>query len=458
MFNIYKTILKYFLYSYILSIYIYPALIRYVHFPKLPTLMFEILSIMVWGLYILMTAATAKSRKTYKFLNIYKIFFSFIILIIIISSVLNHDGWFLVFKSVIGYYFPYIIVFILVSDSGFSEKEQMNLLKFLFALIILQIPFTVFQYVHFHYPSADNNNGTIASQMFGGTGIISVLESFLIALAIAHLLFKGFSIKYFLLAILTFVPPIVGGAKFGFVSLPLAIIGTTASFAFLYKKVPIKKYINMFLFFAVFGVILLFMIVVVIPQTKYAKFLELDVLKNSSAVEQYDKGAGKSHSRLEAYGILLNDYFISNVDYAVGLGPGTITKSQSVDTQASISFIVGRPDTIMVMASLGFTGLLFFLLVFFLPIYFIKNFIEYEKNMIFQIFACAFIPITFITFIAMFYCPTWNSQIGLFYWIMLGVFVSRYKLYYDALKVINYSFKKSNINLIHTGEYTRNAK
>ncbi len=250
----------------------YPGLIRYLHLPEIPTLMFEILSCPF--IYRLFTGyfRSGKSRKSYKFFNTYIYFFFGLITLVGVSSVLNQDSWFLVIKSMLSYYFPFIIVFILVADAEFSEKEQMNLLKFLFVLIVLQIPFTVFQYIHFHYPTADSNNGTISSELYGGTGILAVLEAFMMSFAVAQFLFKGFRLNYFLLAVFTFIPPVVGGARFGFIAIPFSIFMTILSFSFLYRKVPLKKYINMIAVFIVFGAVFLFIVVAIIPQTKYASF------------------------------------------------------------------------------------------------------------------------------------------------------------------------------------------
>ncbi len=142
----------------------------------------------------------------------------------------------------------------------------------------------------------------------------------------------------------------------------------------------------------------------------------------------------------------MNNYFTNGVDYTVGLGPSSITQSQSADSKAGLSFIVGLPDTVMIMASLGVLGLFLFLLVFFMPAIFIKKYINYEGNIFFQILACSIIPISAVSFIAMFYCPTWNSQIGLFYWILLGILASRYKVYYEVKETVSLVLKGNYLN------------
>jgi len=408
--------------------------------------MFEILLFVLFMFSILISAAKDKPRTSFNFFTFYKYLFVVIFFLILISSFINHNSVVLVVKSILGYYFPYIILFLLIVEADFSEKEQLNLLKFLLAIILFQIPFTAYQYIFLHYASADSNNGTVSYGIEGGTGIIAVLESFLISFAIAQILFKKINFKYITLAILTFIPPIVGGARFGFISLPLAIIITVASFSFLYKKVPIKKYINLLGIVSLFFILMIFIIVVVIPQTKYADYLNLNILTNQSEALQYDKGAGK-YSRFQYYGMLLTDYFTNEADYAIGLGPGSITQSQSADTQTGLSFIIGRPDSLMVMASLGFIGLFLFLGVFLIALFFVKRYVEYEQNITFQIFACTLIPISSIVIISMFYCPTWGSQIGLFYWIILGLLVSRYKLYFTIKENFNYTVLKNKINL-----------
>ena len=442
----YKSFIKVLLYAYISSKFLYPFCERYFHLPELPPLMLELLFVLAYLVIGSHAIITGKKESTNKYLIIYKSFFSILLLLLIVSSILNNNNWFLVGKSLLTFFFPFIIITLVIIKVDFTEKEQMNLLKFIFFLIILQIPVSVFQYVVFHPVTADSNNGTISNGPLGGTGIIAVLESFLLSYSVANLLYKGFNIKYLLLAILAFVPPVVGGARFGFIVSPVSLVITFFTFLYLYKKVAFKVVVNMSIVSILFLILISVTIIFIIPQTKYARFLDFDVILNAHKAEKYDKADG-AESRFGAYPKLLNQYFTNDVNLAIGFGPGAIVQSKSVDkSKATLNFVVNLPDTVIVLASLGVIGIIFILFILLFPIIFIKSYINLEQNLEMHIYACAFVPISVATFMTMFYCETWNTQIGLVYWIMLAIFLTRYKVFST---VKNFSFNEAGKNKIN---------
>ncbi len=438
----YKSFIKILLYTYISSKFLYPFFVRYFHLPDLPPLMLELLFTAAYLLISSYDIITGKHDSTNKYLILYRTLFFILLLLTVASSILNNNNWFLVGKSYLTFFFPFILITLVIIKADFSEKEQMNILKFVFFLIILQIPVTLFQYVVFHPVTADSNNGTISYGALGGTGIIAVLESFLLSYSIANLLYKGFNIKYFLLAVLTFIPPVVGGARFGFIISPVCLIITFLTFLYLYKKVSYKVVVKMSVVGIVFIALISATIIFIIPQTKYARFLDFDVILNAHKAEQYDR-SDHAQSRFDSYPKLFNDYFTNDVNLAVGFGPGSVVQSKSVDmSKAVLNFVVNLPDAVIVLASLGILGFALITFIILFPIIFIKSYVNLEQNLEMHIYACAFIPVSIATFMAMFYCETWSTQIGLVYWIMLGVFLSRYKVF-AAVK---------NIDFIKSGE------
>lgn len=433
----YKSIIKVLLYTYISSKFLYPFFVRYFHLPELPPLILEISFVALYVAISSYTIITGKKSPSNKYLNLYKIFFFILLILMVASSILNNNNWFLVGKSFLIFFFPFILISLVIIKADFTEKEQMNLLKFVFFLIILQIPVTLFQYFVFHPVTADSNNGTISFGVLGGTGIIAVLESFLLSYAVANLLYKGFKLKYLLLAFLTFIPPVVGGARFGFIVSPIALIITFITFLYLYRKVSFKVIAKMSVVGILFVTLIAVTIIFIIPQTKYARFLDFDVILNTHKAEQYDK-SDHGESRLFAYPKLLNNYFTNDVKLAVGFGPGSVVQSQSVDnSKATLNFVVNLPDAVIVLASLGVIGFTFVMFLILFPVIFIKSYVNLEQNLEMHIYACAFVPISVATFLSMFYCETWSTQIGLVYWILLGVFLSRYKVF-SAVKNIKY--------------------
>lgn len=451
----YKSIVKALIYAYISSKFLYPFFVRYFHLPELPPLMMELLLALVLLIISSYTIITGQRDHTNKFLIIYKLLFTVFLVLLLVSAVLNNNNWFLVGKSFLTFFFPFIIITLVIIKTDFSEKEQMNLLRFLFFLIILQIPVTLFQYVVFHPVTADSNNGTIAFGALGGTGVIAVLESFLLSYSVANLLYKGFNIKYLILALLTFIPPVVGGARFGFIVSPVAMIVTFFTFLILYKKVAFKVIVNMaavgFLFITTLAVVIIF----IIPQTKYARFLDFDVILNAHKAEQYDRSDGEE-SRFDAYPKLLDQYFNNDVNFAIGFGPGAFVQSQSVDmSKAVLNFVVNLPDAVIVLASLGVGGFVFVMLLLLFPVFFIKSYVNYEQNIEMHIYACTLVPVSVATFMAMFYCETWSTQIGLVYWIMLGIFLARYKVFAAIKNLTILKKAEGNLNIasIQTESY-----
>ncbi len=427
-----KSYIKYLLYLYIISKFVYPFLVRYFHFPALPSLMLEIAFIIFFMIINAYSIITNKRDYSPKYLAIYKLFFTILLLLFLASAVINNNNWFLVFKSSLAFFFPFILVTLVIIKSDFTEKEQLNLLKFVFFLIVLQIPVTLFQYIVFHPLTADSNNGTLSYGPLGGTGIIAVLESFLLAYCIANLLYKGFNLKYVVIAGLTFIPPVVGGARFGFIASPVALILTLLTFLYLYKKVAPSVIIKMTVIGILFLSVLAITIIFIIPHTRYTRFLNFDVILNSKKAEQYDdsdKGAG----RFVAYPILFDQYFTNDVNTALGFGPGSVVESKTAGTsQAALNFVVNLPDAVVVLASLGIAGIAFMFVILLFPVIFIKEYVNLEQNIEMHIYASIFVPMSVITCMALFYCPTWNTQIGLVYFITLAVFLSRYKVFAAA--------------------------
>lgn len=446
-----KSYIKFLLYSYISSKFVYPFFVRYFYFPKLPSLMLEIIFAILFIVLISYWIITNKKDYSPKYLAIYKSFFIILLLLFLASAVINNNNWFLVFKSSLSFFFPFILVTLVIIKTNFTEKEQMNLLKFIFFLIILQIPVSLFQYIVFHPLTADSNNGTLSYGALGGTGIIAVLESFLLAYCIASLLYKGFKVKYAVLAALTFVPPVVGGARFGFIASPIALIVTLLTFLYLYKKVAPSVKVKMSAIGILFISVLAITIVFIIPHTRYTRFLNFDVILNMKKAEHYDnsdKGAG----RFVAYPKLLDEYFTNDVNAAIGFGPGSVVESQTAGTsKAALNFVVNLPDAVIVLASLGVVGIFFIFFILLFPIIFIKGYVNLEQNIDMHIYACAFVPISIVTSMAMFYCETWNTQIGLVYFILLAVFLSRYKVFAVAkyFHIGNAGLKKIGLSKVN---------
>jgi hypothetical protein len=120
--------------------------------------------------------------------------------------VLNSTNWFIITKSIIEYYFPYLFLFLSITQIDLSEKEQGRLIKLCYFLIFLQIPVGLIQYFGGDYSGADMISGTIAdSDETGGTGINAVLGGFLFSVCMSRIVTRGRTLGYVVLSLLTFV-------------------------------------------------------------------------------------------------------------------------------------------------------------------------------------------------------------------------------------------------------------
>lgn len=170
----------------------YPFFIRYFGFPYINS--FYVNSAF-FGLFIY-------SRLLYPVLNPagvrpatrvskYGIMFFALSVLVVLSGFLNSTNWFIILKSIIEYYFPYLFLFLFISGLQLSEKEQEQLIKLCYFLVLLQIPVVLMQYFGEGYSTADSISVTISDKDLGGTGVNGVLGAFLFSLCIVQNLNRG---------------------------------------------------------------------------------------------------------------------------------------------------------------------------------------------------------------------------------------------------------------------------
>ncbi|HEY0090475.1 MAG TPA: hypothetical protein VGB37_16615, partial [Candidatus Lokiarchaeia archaeon] len=145
------------------------------------------------------------NRKLIRGSNIDKILL-IIVILGIVSALING---FTIVNILLGFrvYFKFIIVFYIIINTNFSEKTYKNLIIFLLAMILFQVPIALWQFfiLHLLYDSA---TGSIR-----GAGIICVLSISMICLLWSLYLYYKSSIKYIILSILLFILPVLGEAK-----------------------------------------------------------------------------------------------------------------------------------------------------------------------------------------------------------------------------------------------------
>ena len=420
---------KLLIYILISVIYIYPFCIRYFGFPELPPLATQMMILLLFVETYFTSFLNNKSfistdRKIRKYL-LYIILF---LLTTFITAFINYNNVILVIKSLLEFGLIGLLLFLAIIEIDLSEKNQEQILKFIYSLLVLQIPVTAFQYFIMGYRDPDSISGTISSTEVGGTGIVAFLMSFLIAYGISQILIKGLSLVRILMVVSSFIPALLGGARIGLILLPLTILINVISFFIFYRSDKIKKITKAILVSAIVTVVISVLITEVVPNLKDSKYLSLDQINTTEKFENYDKGAGR-YSRLQGYNLLFKGIFKNNLNIFLGMGNQAITKSSTANVEtANLDFVNYMPDALMFLASNGIVGLLLIISIILIGIPSLKSYLKIESLRFFEILALSLIPVTLNIIFSLFYTSTWNSQIGFTYWIILAILFHRFSI------------------------------
>lgn len=444
----YRSFVKAFIYLFVFYKLVYPAFVRYFGLPVLPTLISELLILLSLLITVLLLLVSDKKLLTTKKLNVHYYAIGLLLLLIIVSAINNNDNMFLILKSLLGFYMPALLLYFLIMEINLSEKEQVNILKYLFGIILIQIPITLYQAIVINPSNLDSNSGTMSYAELGGTGILSILEAFLVSIFLIAFLYKKFNYKYLLLAVMVLIPAVVGGSRFGLIIIPFVVLISVISFVFYNKETVKKKILQFTLSATIIITIFIAILVLIVPNTKYAHFLNLDIFTSMSSITEYDESAGE-YSRMRGYHILFDNYFNSTEDYLIGRGPGSISSSETAGaTKSQMALVINLPDAVQIIASLGLSGLALIILIILFPLMIIRQHIRMESNHFFKIVSIAIPSIAVLVVLSLFYAPSWNSQIGIVYWLIIGVISDRYRVFERTLEITSdLSYQRTNLRL-----------
>jgi hypothetical protein len=429
--------------------FLYPFFFRYFGIPPQPPSMIQL---GILGMFIITFFRAILENKNFINSDVklkrYKYFILIYLFIAIISSILNYNNMILMAKVFLDFSFINLILFLTIMELDLNEKNQKNIIKFIYVLIFLQIPVSALQYILFHYPSADYNSGTISfAGKNDGTSIVAILITFFLSFIISSMLIKGFTIKRLLLTISTFIPPIVGGCRLGIVLLPITILLTVLSYFMFYGRLELVRFIRITLLSGIIICLALIAIIFIAPQTRFGKeYLNLDVISSPSKIAKYESGDAK-FGRVAGYNELFNNVFQNNITMVLGMGSDVIAESKFVDVSSpKLLFLARLEDSIRLIGTTGLLGLIMVLVIILSSIPLLKNYIKVETSDFMKIVACSLIPSTLIFICAIFYTSAWATQIGLCYWIILGILYQRYSVLsrgYEKLSRYYLSFMAS---------------
>ena len=431
--------------------FLFPFCVRYLGFTRLPTATTELV---ILGMFLITFINKYYENNNYNNsdsrLKYYRYFILSFLLISLISSILNQNNMFLVGKVFLDFSFIYLILFFTILELDINEKNQNKIINFIYFLIFLQIPISIYQYLFCNYPLADDNSGTISftNKLGGGTGVVGILMIFLLSFIISKILIQGFTLKRLFLAILTFIPPIVGGCRFALILLPITILLTVLSYYFFFSHFEIIKFIKITIVSGIFVSLAVIFIVIIAPQTKFGKSdANLDIVSSPDKIAKYESGDPK-FGRVAGYNKLFGNVFENNTNLLLGMGSGVIAQSKLEDIdKPKFIFISRLEDSIRLLGTTGLLGLFIALAIVFLSIPTLKNYIKVENSEFMNVVACSFFPSTIIFIMAIFYTSAWNSQIGFSYWAILGILYQRYAVLskgYEKLSRYYLSFMSSS--------------
>jgi hypothetical protein len=369
--------------------------------------------------------------------------------IAVVSAVLNYSNFLLVAKVFLNFSFINLILFVTILEMDLNEKNQKNIIKFIFALIFIQIPVSAGQYLFFHYPSADWNSGTISFVgKFDGTGIVAILMIFLLSFMISQILIQGFTVKRAFLVILTFIPTIAGGSKLGLILLPVIIVLNVFSHSIFYASFDLMRFIRISFVSGIIICVAILVIIFIVPQTRFGKeFLNLDSVSSPDKVVKYESSDPR-FGRIAGYNELFNNIFKNNVTMFFGMGSDVIAESKFAGvSRPKLIFLSRLEDSIRLMGTIGLLGIIMVAVLILSGVPTLKKYIKLETSDFMIVVANSFIPSTIIFLGAVFYTSAWATQIGMSYWIILGILYQRYSVLskgYDKLSGYYMSFMASS--------------
>lgn len=407
----------------------YPFFVRYFGFPYINELY---VGSILFGFFIyswLMGPFLAQSRvQSSKVVSKYKIMFLALFAFVIFSSLFNYNNLFVIIKAVIVYYFQYIVLFLIITRIKLNKKEEENLIKLCYALIILQIPVALMQYFFGGYSTADSISGTISSNELGGTGINGVLGAFLFSACMSRIAITKVTLGPLVLGLLAFVPSIFGGSRFGIILMLVVVIVLIISLIWVGDAQGLKGIARSVVIIFIFTVVVYSVFVYLVPKNKFFEFIDFNSLTSRQEVLEYDSDPGSQ--RIFGYEILNKFVFKDWIDVLFGLGSGAMVGSIAVGSKSNkifeTYFPVGATDGVYFILTIGAIGLMLVIIILFYGVVWVKKYLQIETCLFMRMNGYAFTFLTIACILSIPYTQVWSSQIGLTYWVLAGVLVNRY--------------------------------
>ncbi len=407
----------------LIVMFLNPFLVRYFKFPEISNLYTNMAIFVFWFLASVVRHPAGAERST-----LHSTYVLFFLVVVVLSAAINRSNWLVTAKVIVEEYLPYMLIFLLIVSTRFEQKEEEQLINLCYALILLQVPVALGQYLLGGYTTLDSNSGTLSSADLGGTNLTTVLAAFLTARYILKMVLDRVRARYLMLVIGTCIPMVVGGARYGFVVIPLAVVASILTPYFLRWRAGSKRLLK--LVFVAFALLITLLVAVtyVIPRSPMlSQFLSFDVFLNPESMLVYDSSGARGAGRMVGYLALYNVMSEKPLTLLFGLGSQAIGESRLGKVSSNLLQVYDQTSSGLVyFASLGVLGVAIMVFIFIYGAFLVRKYVRLEYSPAMRLNAAAFIPISIICMISTFYTDVWGSPIGLVYWVMYGVLVRRY--------------------------------
>lgn len=406
-------------YCFLLFRFLYPFCVRYFHAPLGPWVVGNLALVMLWCLVALTTIPQGSAL-----LRGYRRDFGVLLLLVGVSALLNSSTAALVAKSLIEIYLPGMLLFQVLTRVNTTESERSRMVGLCYLLIVVQIPVSLGQYFLGGYPSPDSNSGTVSTS-FGGSGVVAVLEAFLIAMCITLAFDTGRRYRYLLAAACGVIPIVLGGARFGLVLVPVVALTTLVMIGISSRRGKNKGLAGFALtVIAVFVASVYLLQIVLAKSPTLSHYLSLGGILDPSWRTPYESQG--SSGRTSFYGEILRRMGQEWYLPLFGLGSAAIEQSRMSEVQSMwpAAFDVRLTSGITFFAGLGLSGLWYLGWTFAKGLVVAARCAKAETSDLIRRVAVTFVPTSVASILSSIYTDVWSSQIGLIYWVLLATMVT----------------------------------
>jgi len=375
-------------------------------------------------IYLVWNLLNHKIRVTFTYFDAALISF---LLVGLVSAVLNKNP---IINTILGLrcYVQYIVLYYAISYLKISDKFCWITINTVLTLVVLQFPFTVYQYFTWTPSSLVNDHADAAVGTFsaGAANILGLLMLVFLFYAIKMKDEFKSPIKYLLLISLCF-SMILAHSKLSYILLIIVLIYDYVSN--MQKRLHLSK-----ILFSIVGMFVLFKIALLVSND-IANLLSFDSFMILIQNQIEDKeGGGRIVSLLLTFTILYKYAFSS----FIGLGPGMYSSYAGISLKSHYLVDILNidlehrgtrldPDIVGVLGEYGYLGFLFFSLMLAILLFRNLNHSNLLKNSFWCKYASWFKLFTIIFFLGAFVNGIWQAQFfAVTYWVVAGIFNKKY--------------------------------